>query len=198
MRKKEILRQNELLTDRLLEYDKVIANLKQQIDCLTDENQQLVKQLQTAKESIAAQDLSKPAETIEKPLNAIVTESTDAFAQPGSAPLLTDEHSIRVDHFDFLNEAPIDCQKVTPDQYAVKTISALILDSTRLQCVLSTYAGANRDDLLNRALGRTESAKAEIFRILEISQPACDAVSQIAEEYAKATSYFHCVEAEMA
>lgn len=155
MRKKELIKQNELLTEKLLEADRVIAELK---DRLADSQNDIAV---LSDRLLKAQQQNEEAKSDEiETVQASHTLEDNQMAEIINAPV-----EQNYNNFDIaLNEG----EESTSDikEYTVKAIGKIISETVKVNCVLAGESGEKRQELINLVLGRGEVAKEEISALM--------------------------------
>ncbi len=160
MRKKELIKQNEALTEKLLEANSLIKSLEDSIKDKDNEIRILSEKI-TALEASLLTKKEEPAEDLpcKEEQEAEITETVAVEQITESVPA-QDYHD-----FDFLRQNN-DNKSNDINEYAVKIIGKIVTESVKVNCVLASSGSANKKELINLVLGRTEVAKEEISSIL--------------------------------
>ncbi len=155
MRKKELIKQVELLTKKLLEADKVIADLK---NSLADRENDI---------AVLSEKLLKAQEPREEAKNEEneATESLNEQCEIEEALQESFPQEQNYNDFDFVKTED-DNNSADINEYCVKTIGKIISETVKVNCVLASGQGENRQELINLVLGRSEVAKEEISALI--------------------------------
>lgn len=203
MLKKELIRQNKALTEKILEANSIIRALENSLKQSEDEIRILKEKLAAKNAEVIKEpeiednepEICETAEEItEENIEEIVeveelTEN-DEFVEEAESTEPVVEHSYH--EFDFVEEAAIDNDDDLKE-YAVKVIGKIVSESVKINCVLASSNNENKKELINLVLGRTEVAKEEIFSVLSTNLNADLLRNSIDKECAATLEYYHSI-----
>lgn len=155
MRKKELIKQTELLTQKLLEADRVIAELK---DRLADRENDI---------AVLSDRLAKALQQNET--TKVVENEPVASSQNCDSVEATEEgNASQQQNYGVFDITLTEKEESTSDikEYTVKAIGKIISETVKVNCVLAGGNGENRQELINLVLGRGEVAKEEISALM--------------------------------
>ncbi len=156
MRKRQLIRQNELLTEKLFEADKVIAELKNTLADRENDIAVLSNRLLKARQQ---NEMAKSAENE----NANACDNLDNNEEAEEDIKLPVEQN-----YNSFDISLTENEEVASDvkEYTVKAIGKIISETVKVNCVLAGGNVENRQELINLVLGRGELAKEEISALM--------------------------------
>ncbi|MEE0946325.1 MAG: VanZ family protein [Acutalibacteraceae bacterium] len=185
MRKKELIKQVELLTQKLFEADRLIAQLQNEIVDRNNDiallNEKLVKSVERAEKTESQEVEVDSGESDTKESDEIVEVIQTAEQET------VKEIEVPVD------EKPEDksCdEEKTIKEYCIKAISKIISESVKVSCALATANSEKQKELLNLSLGRTEVAKEEISCLSETELPFEELKECVDKQVADTLEYY--------
>ncbi len=179
VKKSQLLKQIENLTQKILEADEVIKALKDEVLDREEEIRRLNEKIKLA-ENTAISDI-----TVDEP------EDNES--------VIEDEPEIikmKYDDFDFAKESA-ETNKEDVNDYAVKAISRIITESVKIGCVLASNDSPDKKELLNLALGRTEVAKNEISSLIDAHLGKEEIIASIDKEEREVREYYQSILAQL-
>ena len=185
MRKRELIKQNESLTEKLLEADSVIESLENKLKDKDNEIRILNEKIEALENSFIIEET--PAEVKPEEVAEQVEEKTVKVEQIPEPVSAQDYHD-----FDFVGEVS-DNKSADINEYAVKVIGKIVTESVKVNCVLASSKNENKKELINLILGRTEVAKEEIYAILATDLNEDLLKTSIDKECAETLDYFQGV-----
>lgn len=179
VKKRDLLKQIENLTNKLLEADEAIKSLKDEI---MDRDQQ-IRHLKDKENADTATCVSVVNEEENSEIQDIIENESQT-------------KQINYEDFDFANQTDLKKDEDI-NNYAVKVISRIITESVKIGCVLASSQNPNKKELLNLALGRTEVAKNEIYLLLNTNLCYDEIKKSIDNEEQQVTEYYKSIFAQL-
>ena len=153
MRKKVLIEQNTLLTEKLVEANKEINRL----NGLLAETNDKISLLEQGKQEVKAETIT---ETQEKP----------------------------IEYSDLENITLENTNKSNIEDYAVQVIAKIVLETSKAEVIFASKNNISPDKK-NLIVGYSETAKAQIFKIISQNEDFNDLKSKIDEEFTKTKNY---------
>lgn len=186
MRKKELIKQNETLTEKILEADKIIEFLKNQLKDKENEISFLKEKLNNI--TVVPDIVETEENTDENQLQTKNETTGEVIPETVFQPVIAQNYH----DFDFVPQQ-ISNSNGDVQEYAVMAIGKIVTESVKINCVLAGSSNENRKELINLVLGRTEVAKEEISSLISADLSADLLKSSIDKESASAIEYFQSI-----
>ncbi len=188
MKKKDLVKHVEALTEKLLEADECIKELN---DTVADKESE-ISLLNQKIENITASASALPQCNEQ---TDIISEQQAQAAAESAVDLQECANAAEYSDFDLGETEAEETEDI--ETYAVKVIGKIITESVKVGCVLASANTENKKELLNLALGRTEVAKNEISALLasDLSAPLIKA--SIDKEAAAVADYYQSILAQI-
>ena len=175
VKKSQLLKQIENLTQKILEADEAIKALKDEIIDKEEEIRRLNEKIETSKVvELPIIDAYEPKE-----------ECVDSDEEPKMPEM-------KYEDFDFAKESA-EVSKEDVNDYAVKVISRIITESVKIGCVLASNDSPDKKELLNLTLGRTEVAKNEISSLVSAELSDEEKIISIDKEEREVKEYYKSI-----
>lgn len=198
VKKRELIEQLETLTDKLLEADSHIEQLRNELIYKNNEIARLKEKLEKAESREIKEETAQ--QTVEEVVEAVAEETAEIFpiSQPEQdTPEETkerEEESVIKDYhdFDFITSTSPKTE-ISAKDYSVKVIGKIVMESVKVNCVLASSENENKKELINLVLGRTEVAKEEISSLLSCGLEEDVIKASIDKESEEVTEYFQSI-----
>lgn len=183
MRKSVLIKNNQLLEDKLLEADSVIKELKEDISLLKDKIKLLQSENSNLYEELSAKELEIEEITAadEETVAETVVEDCEDVAEnvPMGFQIDTEVLDIKENNSDNLKE------------FAVSVIAKIILECTKADLTVSASNFDSKDNDRNIILGSAEASKSRIYSFLSENKESEYTKAKIEAELA---NYSACVQ----
>lgn len=185
VRKRQLIKQVESLTAKLMEAD---AYIKELTDLIAYKDNEIRRLEEKTKVPQSAQE--PPCDTENSPEKefSLCEEKSEA----------TEETAVSSDYHDFdFAQSPAPENGDDVNTYAVKAIGKIVTESVKIGCVLASSDNENKKELLNLTLGRTEVAKNEISALVATGLEPDLLKASIDKECALVMEYYQSILAQL-